>query len=222
MSVVSADEAQRPTEMARTGGDPAGWFEVLYAAAARGRAQIPWDHSAPHPLLTEWARIREVNGSGQRAIVVGSGLGYDAEYIAGLGYETTGFDISASAVAAAHSRFPDSQVTYLTADLLNLPDSLRGGFDLVVEIMTVQSLPDPPRQAAIAAVASLPGPGGTLIVIAMGADETDRQADRPPWPLIRPEIEAFATAGLRQVRIDDIRATGSARRWRAEFSRPAD
>jgi hypothetical protein len=86
--------------------------------------------------------------------------------------------------------------------------------------VTVQALPDPPRGDAIQNVGLLVGPGGTLLVIAMARDDNDDPGQGPPWPLTRAEIDAFATPGLRQVRIDDVREPGVARRWRAEFSRP--
>jgi hypothetical protein len=85
--------------------------------------------------------------------------------------------------------------------------------------MTVQALPDPLRTAAIARIGQLVGPGGTLLVIAIAADEPAQPADGPPWPLIRAEVDAFAAGGLRPVRIDEVGEGGGPRRWRAEFSR---
>ncbi|MFI7463293.1 methyltransferase domain-containing protein [Nonomuraea sp. NPDC049646] len=57
-------------------------------------------------------------------------------------HETVAFDVSASAVRLARERFPDSPVDYVTADLLDPPAAWRHVFDLVVEIMTVQALPE--------------------------------------------------------------------------------
>ena len=31
--------------------DPTGWFEPLYAAAARGEREVPWDRDEPRDLL---------------------------------------------------------------------------------------------------------------------------------------------------------------------------
>lgn len=194
--------------------DPTGWFERLYAAAEQGEAEVPWDRGGPHPLLAEWAQERQLDGAGKRALVVGSGLGNDAELVARLGFDTVAFDISPTAVRAARRRFPDSPVDYVVADLLDPPAAWRAAFDLVVESITVQSLPDPPRAEAIANVAQTVGPSGTLLVIAAARDADDH-VDGPPWPLTRPELDAFATGGLRPVRIEQVE--GAARRWRAEF-----
>ena len=74
--------------------------------------------------------------------MVGCGLGDDAEYVSRFGYDTVAFDISESAVRLAQERFPGSTVHYRAADLLAPPAEWRHAFDLVVEIMTVQALPE--------------------------------------------------------------------------------
>jgi SAM-dependent methyltransferase len=201
--------------------DPTGWFERLYRAAEEGEAVVPWDRGAPNRLLVDWAGAGGLDGRGRRALVVGCGPGDDAEYVSGLGFDTVAFDVAAGAVRAARRRFPDSRVRYLTADLLDPPDGWRAAFDLVVEIQTVQALPDSLRREATARVGQLVAPRGSLIVIAAVRDD-DGPVQGPPWPLTRAEIDAFATGDLRPVRIEDVRdaARSTARRWRAEFRRP--
>lgn len=202
-------------------GDPTAWFEQLYAAAEAGQTEVPWDRRAPSPFLVQWAEQRGLTGAGH-AVVVGSGLGEDAQYIAGLGYQTVAFDVSPTAIAAARRRFPDSAVRYQTANLLDPPAEWHRAFDLVVESLTLQALPDPPRRDAIAKVGDLVAPGGTLIVIARGRDDGE-VVEGPPWALTRSEIDALGQAGLEPVRIEDLRDESMPwpRRWRAEFSRPS-
>jgi SAM-dependent methyltransferase len=202
--------------------DPTGWFERLYAAAEAGEAVVPWDRGAPRQLLVGWAEERELDGEGRRAIVIGCGLGYDAEYVAGLGFDTVAFDIAPTAVRTARQRFPDSNVRYLAADLLATPDDWHEAFDLVVESHNVQALPDPPRREAIARVGSMVAPGGTLIVLAAARDEEDGPVEGPPWPLTRAEVDAFAIDDLEPVSIEDLPdpAEPDVRRWCAEFRRP--
>jgi hypothetical protein len=110
--------------------DPTGWFEKLYSAAGAGETVVPWHHGGPFLLLVRWAAGR--SGAGQRAIVVGCGLGDDAEFVAGLGYATLAFDVAPSAVEQARQRFPESTVDYRAADLLALPAEWRHAFHLVV------------------------------------------------------------------------------------------
>jgi SAM-dependent methyltransferase len=177
-------------------GDPTGWFEPLYAANEAAGTEPPWNHDAPRPLLESWARERGLRGGpGERAVVVGAGLGADAEYVASLGFDTLGFDISETAVRLAGERSTQANARYEVGDLLDLPPAWLGAFDLVVESFTVQALPDPPRADAIAAISRLVAPGGTLLAIAYALPDGDPPApDGPPWRLRRAEMEAFATA----------------------------
>jgi SAM-dependent methyltransferase len=203
-------------------GDPTAWFEQLYAAAEAGQTEVPWDRGAPSPFLAQWAERRGLAGvPGKRAVVVGCGLGEDAEFVAGLGFETVAFDISPTAIATARRRFPGSAVRYRTANLLDPPAEWHRAFDLVVESLTLQALPDPPRRDAIARVGDLVAPGGTLIVIARARDDGE-VVEGPPWALTRSEIDAIGKTGLESVRVEDLRdeALPWPRRWRAEFRRP--
>ena len=221
MSTADPEERARSLASESLGaGDATGWFERLYAAAEAGKETVPWDRGAPHRLLVQWAEARQLSGGGRSALVVGCGLGDDAEYIAGFGFDTVAFDISPSAIRAARLRYPRSRVRYAVADLLDPPAGWRQAFDLVVESLTLQALPDPPRRDAIRQVGGLVAPGGTLIVNARARDETDDPGDGPPWTLTRAEIDAIgAASGLVPVRIEDLREP-EARRWRAEFRRP--
>jgi SAM-dependent methyltransferase len=217
------EHAARLAAEAIAGDDPTGWFEQIYAAAETGQAVVPWDRAAPSRWLTGWATRQNLSGDGRSAVVVGCGLGDDAEFFAGLGFATTAFDISPSAVRAAQRRYPGSAVRYSTADLLHPPGAWHQAFDLVVESMTLQALPDPPRDAAIARVGTLVALGGTLIVVARAREPQEAIAG-PPWALTRAEIDALSASGLQQVRLEDLRATEPplGRRWRAEFRRPAE
>jgi len=216
-------ETNRLAANALLAGDPTGWFEPLYAAAEAGNAVVPWDRGAPHWLLTAWAEDKALNGRGRRALVVGCGLGADAEYIAVRGFAVVAFDISGSAIRAARQRFPGSAVDYRVADLLDPPGEWREAFDLVVESQTVQALPDPPRRDAIGRIGRMVTPGGTLIVIALARADGEEPGQWPPWPITRAEVTSFAETGLEPVRIDNVADAGHqppGRRWLAEFRRP--
>ena len=197
--------------------DPTAMFERLYVAAAEGHETLHWDRGGPHPLIDEWAR--DITGSGRRALVVGSGFGPDAELLARRGFDVVGFDVSPTAIASAHERFPESGVEYRVADLLDPPSDWSHAFDLVVESLTVQSMPVAFHARAIANVSRMVAPGGTLLVVAHGRDEVDGPVDGPPWPLTRAEVEAFGCEGLEAVRIEDVRRPDLKARWRAEFRR---
>lgn len=130
-------------------------------------------------------------------------------------FATTGFDIAATAVRLARERHPDSTVDYRVADLLDLPGAWRGAFDLVVEIFTVQALPDPPRAEGMAAIRSLVAPGGTLLAIAFRYVDGDDPDVGPPFSLTRSTMDALAGDELTVVRAEELDGP----RWRVEYSR---
>jgi SAM-dependent methyltransferase len=200
-------------------GESTAWFEALYAEAESGEATVPWADAVANPLLVEWASRRRLTGRG-KAAVVGCGYGDDAEFLASLGFAVTAFDISPTAVEHAQRRFPETTVTYTVADVLDLPAAWVQGFDLVVEIYTVQVLQGSHRSTAIRNTAALVAPGGTLLVLARARDESD-DPGRMPWPLTRAEIAEFADGPLTEVAVEAVvdDETPPVRRWRAEFRR---
>ena len=190
-------------------------FEAMYAGAEAGGAEPPWDYGAPRPQLMEWADAQNLAGGGREALVVGCGYAADAELLAWRGYRTTGFDFAPTAIAGARRKYPASEVNYLVADVLDLPREWQGMFDLVVESLTVQSMP--PEQHSVAArnIAVLVAPGGTLLVLATTREEHS-EVTGPPWPLTRAELEVFANGDLVMRRLERIE---SGAWWRAELSR---
>lgn len=207
-------------------GDPAGWFETLYAEAQAGTAVVPWDDRDVNPHLARWATAatgRAVAGPGRRALVVGCGVAEDPVFLAGLGCEVTAFDVSPTAIAEASRRFAGSPVRFQVADLLALPSAWAGAFDLVVEIYTVQALYGTARAAAIEALPGLVAPGGTLLVIARATDEVDpvRDPAMMPWPVTRSELDAMAGRLLAARSVEQFldEEDPPKLRWRAEFGR---
>ncbi len=198
------------------------FFDGLYVAAGGGGEPLPWDRGgAPQQLLADWAAdrgLREPGGAGKRAVVVGCGLGGDAEFLARLGFAVVGFDFSAPAIEAARALNPTSTVDYEVADLLALPEGWLAGFDLVVESLTVQSLPRSIRPRVIAAVRSLAAPGGTVLVVS-SQQGVRTETEIGPWPLSRADVDSFAADGFELVRLEQPPGPDGLPRWRAEFRR---
>jgi SAM-dependent methyltransferase len=220
MTAKDRDEnARRPSGEATQDGDPTGWFERLYADAALGQAIIPWDRRAPHPLLVEWIEQQRADSVG-RTLVVGSGLGDDAAFLAAHGYRVIAFDISKSAIESARRRFPSTPADFRVADLLNPPAEWRRHFDLVVETYTTQSLPVRLRATVALHVGRFVAPGGKLLVLAV-AQDGDAPVDGPPWPLSRADLESFAVEGLEAVSLELVRDPPGTHHWRGVFTCPA-
>lgn len=202
-----------------TSGDPTGWFEVLYRGAEGNTEAIPWAHLTANPLLVEWLERHQPRPEGKRALVVGCGLGDDAEALACYGYEVTAFDVSPEAIRWCQRRFPSSPVHYVVADLLALPEAWSGYFDFIAEAYTLQSLPDEQlRRKAAANLARCLAPNGSLLVICRGCEPHEARGTMP-WPLTRDELTAFERDGLRLVSFEDLHDSEdpAVRRFRAHY-----
>jgi ubiquinone/menaquinone biosynthesis C-methylase UbiE len=203
-------------------GDPLGWFEELYALSRSQNAVIPWADREVNPNLQEWLNRRQIDGQGKNALIIGCGLGDDAECFSGLSFETTAFDISPTAVAWCKERFPNTRVQYLVVDLFSLPDVWADRFDFVFESYTLQVIPNDLRPRAIRQIARCLKPGGRLLVIARGREEFDPRGEMP-WPLARAELDAFTAQGLTETAFEDYRenAEPPVRRFRVEYQKPS-
>ena len=175
--------------------DAYDWFEPLYAQADEDVSQVPWALPGAVPYLTRWLSRNQIDGNGQTAVVVGCGLGDDAEALSSVGFAVTAFDVSESAIAWAKKRFPNSTVDYVVADLFQLPAVWPGSFDLVFDFRTIQALPIAVRAEAIAQISSLPKPGGTVLVITY-LRANAAISEGPPWPLTEQELSQFEENGL--------------------------
>lgn len=183
-------------------GDPTGWFEPLYTEASRGDATVPWADMRANPHLLNWLKQNQV-ATPSTALVVGCGLGDDAEHLASLGLRTTAFDISPTAIQWCRRRFPESSVTYQARDLLAAPPEWSRAFDFIFEAYTLQALPESVRRNAIESIAAFVAPGGRLLVVCRGREPSDPPGDLP-WPLTRAELEIFEQSGLSVQSFDDF------------------
>lgn len=204
---------QQLAQAAIAQADPTAWFEPLYAAAQGDAEQVPWARSGAHPQVQDWLDQHGGAGAGRAALVSGCGLGDDAEALAARGFSVTAFDIAPTAIAWCRERFPNSSVAYQVGDLLHPKPEWLGTFDVVVECRNLQALPLDVRSEAIASVASLVAPSGTLVVVtrlrdADGSEPSQSSQspqpsppkptapDGPPWPLSEQELAEFGAAGL--------------------------
>lgn len=183
--------------------NPSGWFETLYAQANGDLAQIPWVKNTVHPYLQNWLENYASQVKGNSALVIGCGLGDDAEALASMGYKVTAFDISPTAIAWCQKRFPHSLVTYLVADLFALDSAWQHSFDLVYECRNIQALPLEVRSQVISSIAGLVAEAGTLLIITRFRD-LDTELDGPPWPLSEKELNKFQKLGLTEIRRDSF------------------
>ncbi len=185
------------------GGHPMAWFEELYNSAGGDVTKIPWADGVPNPYLVSWFEKTKVEGSGRNTVVIGCGLGEDAEDLSRRGFKVTAFDLSPTAIEWCKKLYPESSVNYLAADLFNLPEELTKGFDFIYECYTIQALPRSMRKKAIEAVASLLNVGGEMLLIGRSWHGEDED-DGPPWPLKDEELRHFQTLGVQELTTEEF------------------
>jgi SAM-dependent methyltransferase len=218
--VSNREEVRRLAEESIAPGGAVGWFEELYRRADGQWDRIPWADLCANPYLLQWLRGQPTAALRGTALVVGCGVGDDAEALAAAGFAVTAFDVSATAIAGCRARFPESHVEYVVADVLAPPPAWAARFDLVFESYTLQVLPPEARVVTIEKLARLLAPGGRVLVLCRGRDRTD-PAGQLPWPLTRAELGLFAAHGLRERSFDDFldHEDPPVRRFRALYER---
>lgn len=200
--------------------DPTGWFEKLYSQAGADAGMIPWAEGKVNPSLAEWMGRRVETFKGKSALVVGCGLGDDAEYLSGVGMVVSAFDISSSAVGWCRKRFPQTKVNFFIGDLLDLATAPFARYDFVFEAYTLQALPEKTRNVAKHNLPHLLKAGGTLLVVCQGRDETEPLRSLP-WPLLKEELMDLQSEGLQLLQFEDFfdREDPPVRRFRLEYRR---
>jgi SAM-dependent methyltransferase len=199
-------------------GDSTGWFEQLYQEAAAGETMIPWADMEPNRVDKHG-----LEGNGRKAMVVGCGLGDDAIYLEGLGFDVTAFDISETAIEWARRLHSTSNVNFKPGDLLEPDQRWLGASEFVLEIYTIQPLPLGIRPTVIDRVASFVAPGGELVVVTRGRED-DEKPELLPWPLSRRDLSRFLENGLEEMSFEIMPPDddGDTDRFIVQYHRPAN
>lgn len=170
--------------------DPLGWFDSIYKNAKGNYKDVFWADLEASPYLINWLKENQIEKDTKKAVIIGCGVGDDAEALSEFGYEVIGFDISPSAIELCKKRFPNSKVTYLVADLFDYPKEWFEYFDLVYECNTIQVLPGQYRIKARKAISTLIASRGYILVSSRSRKKGE-QKDEIPLPLDKDEIDEF-------------------------------
>lgn len=178
--------------------NPTGWFDNIYTDAQGDHNAVFWADLEPSPYLLDWLKNCDFKHTGRKAIVIGCGVGDDAEALSEAGYEVTAFDISPEAINLCRNRYLTTMVNYLVADLFDYPSQWTESFELVYECNTIQVLPGKYRTQARDAMVSLLAPQGDILVSCRSRLKGE-QEDDIPLPLDKEEIDSFRQYGLKEM-----------------------
>lgn len=166
-------------------------FEAAYASTP------PWDIGRPQPAFAALAAAGEVSG---RVLDVGCGTGEHAIMAAAAGLETTGIDISPTAIRLARAKASErgADVRFLVGDACEL-GSLGERFDTVLDCGLFHVFDDPDRVRFVSSLAAAVELGGRYHVLCFSENEPSGWG---PRRVTQTEIaEAFA-AGWTVERIE--------------------
>jgi len=175
---------------------PTGLYDAIYRNASRlvgytryaryaersQRAEDPLGYLARQEDVY-WA-VAEVlaarpESKSWRIVEVGSGLGYLTAALNAAGYDITGLDISAEAIAEARGRYG---AHYEWQDIFEPDEQFVAAFDFAILLETIEHVPDP--RAFLGAVTCLLKPNGSLLVTTPNRDAHPHDArwrtDPPP------------------------------------------
>lgn len=170
------------------------WFDDLYAKNKETQGNIPWAKMVVNPVLSKY--LTESTTRKGKALVIGCGLGDDAQALALAGYDVLAIDVSQTALDLAEERFPSSNIVFEKQDIFDMPEKYQTHFDFVFEAFTIQSVPVEFREKMIQAISNVIAIEGKLLLV---AHKKEREFQGPPWPLVVEEVALFKEAGLREL-----------------------
>lgn len=171
------------------------FFEMVYKNANKNDlSNIPWATMKPNVHLQQYLEQNKTPLHGL-ALVIGCGLGDDADALAKAGYRVDAIDISQTAIDIASDRFGHEAIDFFVADIFALPESMMRKYDFIFESRTIQSITPEVKERLIEIIATLVAPGGKLLLHA-NVQNDDESYGGPPWPLYRTDIQRFVTHGL--------------------------
>ncbi len=172
------------------------FFEEVYKNADKDNlVSIPWANLVANVHLVSYLNVKDDMTYG-RALVIGCGLGDDADALAKMGYEVDAIDISQTAINMAKERFPTASIDFRVEDIFKLPEFMFGVYDFVFESRTIQSLDPKFRDELIKTISDLVAKDGELLLHANIQDDHENYGG-PPWPLYRRELSGFEKHGLK-------------------------
>jgi len=169
------------------------WFEDLYANSGNDTSKIPWSDLQGNSYLQEWIERQDMTSYRNKSVlIVGCGIGGDAELLSHYFGKVSAFDVSPSAIKWVKEKYYNSKINYYTADLFDKKALFHteGPYDFIFEAYTIQALPQNLQFSAMKIISKLVAKGGELLVICDGR-KNNEEGFTMPHPLSKDDLATF-------------------------------
>ena len=152
------------------------------------KGEVFWNMGAPSPPMKQFLERHRVQG---RALVPGCGHGHEVALAVEHGLDATGLDIAPTGVAEARALYPQLAERFVTGDLFNPPEEMRGAFDVVLEHTCMSGLHPSLRADYRCGIDLALRPGGLLIGVWFINPDLDPGDEGPPFPFSVADLAAL-------------------------------
>jgi len=151
-----------------------------------------WDKGAPAPAMKQYLSRHAVRG---RALVPGCGRGHEVALAVEHGLDATGLDIAPTGVAEARAKYPHLAERFVTGNLFDPPEEMRGAYDVVLEHTCMSALPPTLRADYRRGIDLTLRRGGLLIGVWFINPALDPGELGPPFPFSVADLTALFAEG---------------------------
>ena len=156
------------------------------------KEEVFWDKGEPSPPMKQYLERHAVSG---RALVPGCGRGHEVALAVKHGLDATGLDIAPTGVAEARALYPHLAERFVTGNLFDPPEEMRGGYDVVLEHTCLSALPPNMRADYRRGIDLTLRRGGLLIGVWFINPALDPGEEGPPFPFSVAELTALFAEG---------------------------
>jgi SAM-dependent methyltransferase len=156
------------------------------------KGEVFWDKGAPAPAMKQYLERHALRG---RALVPGCGRGHEVALAVEHALDAMGLDIAPTGMAEARGLYPHLAERFVTGDLFDPPEGMRGAFDVVLEHTCMSALHPTMRADYRRGIDLTLRLGGLLIGIWFINPALDPGEEGPPYPFSVAELTALFAEG---------------------------